>query len=125
MSFLGKKWIIRNETKDKATIEKILDNRGVEDVNAGLVFHDPFLFADMEKAVARVKESIAKNERIIVFGDYDVDGISGATILINILKRLRANVSYRLPHRVNDGYGLTEKFIDEFIENIFTKGFPK
>lgn len=115
-TFLGKKWVVKNTQQNKGTIAKILDNRGVEDIDAGLVFHDPFLFADMEKAVARVQEAIAKKERVIIFGDYDVDGISGATILINVLKKLGANVSYRLPNRVNDGYGLSEKFIDEFIE---------
>ncbi|MFA6917723.1 MAG: single-stranded-DNA-specific exonuclease RecJ, partial [Candidatus Gracilibacteria bacterium] len=116
MSFLGKKWIIKNETKDKGTIEKVLDNRKVADINDGMIFHDPFLLEDMEKAVARIKKAIEKQDRIIVFGDYDVDGISGAAIMIITLKKLGANVSYRLPHRVNDGYGLSEKFIDEFIE---------
>ena len=116
MSFLGKKWIVKNTAQDKDPLAKILSNRGVEDINEGLTLHDPFLFENMVTAVERVKEAIEKQDRIIVFGDYDVDGISGATIMINTLKKLGANVSYRLPHRVNDGYGLTEKFIDEFIE---------
>lgn len=116
MSFLGKKWNIKNTSQDKGPLAKILDNRGVDDIDEGLTLHDPFLLENMVQAVARVKEAIAKQERIIVFGDYDVDGISGATIMITTLKKLGANVSYRLPHRVNDGYGLSEKFIDEFIE---------
>jgi single-stranded-DNA-specific exonuclease len=115
MSFLGKKWIVRNTTAEKSTFEKILSNRGVADVNEGLTFHDPFLLDDMQKVVDRIKLAVGQKERVIVFGDYDVDGISGATIVINILKKLGAIVSYRLPHRVNDGYGLSEKFIDEFI----------
>jgi len=116
MSFLGKKWIVRNTAQTKTPFEKILENRNTNDINDGMIFHDPFIFPDMEKAVERIKKAIRNQERIIVFGDYDVDGISGATILINTLKKLGANVSYRLPHRVKDGYGLSEKFIDEFIE---------
>lgn len=116
MSFLGKKWIIKNTAQEKTLLEKILENRGVSDINEGAVLHDPFLFEDMEKSVDRVKKAIDSQERIIVLGDYDVDGISGAAILITTLKKIGANVSYRLPHRVNDGYGLSEKFIDEFIE---------
>ncbi|MDD3861883.1 MAG: DHH family phosphoesterase, partial [Candidatus Gracilibacteria bacterium] len=116
MSFLGKKWIIRNPDQNKDPLTKILENREVENIEDGAVLHDPFLFEDMKKAVERVKNAIQKQERIIVLGDYDVDGISGATILITTLRKMGANVSYRLPHRVNDGYGLSGKFIDEFIE---------
>lgn len=116
MSLLEKKWIVRNSDDTQSTFEKILFNRGVKNIDEGLVFHDPFLFTDMEKAVARIELAIKNNERIIVFGDYDVDGISGAVLMINVLKRLGANVSYRLPNRVSDGYGMSMKFIDEFIE---------
>ena len=116
MSFLGKKWIVKNTDQNKTPFEKILENRKIKDINDGMVFHDSFLFADMQKAVGRINEAVKNQERIIVFGDYDVDGISGAAILINTLKKLGANISYRLPHRVKDGYGLSEKFIDEFME---------
>jgi len=116
MSVLGKKWIIKNKDNSKNTFEKILENRGLLNTKQENILHDPFLFRDMEKSMARVKEAIKKQERIIIFGDYDVDGITGTAILVHILKKLGAKVSYRLPHRLEDGYGLSEKFIDEFIE---------
>ena len=114
MSVLGKKWIIKNSDESKNTFDKILENRGLlDDDKEEKTLHDPFLFKDMNRVIARIKEAIDKKERVVVFGDYDVDGITGTAILVHVLKKLGANVSYRLPHRVDDGYGLSEKFIDE------------
>ncbi len=124
-SLLNRNWKLKPHDETLNIIQNILINRGItdqDDVNAYLNpsykkgFHNPFLMKDMDKAVERVKEAVAKNERIIVFGDYDVDGISGTAVLVNALKQIGANVSYRLPHRVKDGYGLSTKFIDEFVE---------
>ncbi len=70
----------------------------------------------MEKTVERIKQAIKNKERIIVYGDYDVDGITATAILFQTLKELGAIVSYRLPDRQNDGYGLHKKFIEEFKE---------
>ena len=83
MSVLGKKWLIKNKDSKKSIFEKMLENRGFsKSIDEDLEFHDPYLFKDMEKAVSRIKEAIEKQERIIVFGDYDVDGITAAAILI-------------------------------------------
>ncbi len=117
MSVLGKKWVIKNSDESKNTFDKILENRGLlDDDKEEKTLHDPFLFNDMNRAVARIKEAVEKKERVVVFGDYDVDGITGTAILVHVLKKLGAQVSYRLPHRVDDGYGLSEKFIDELTE---------
>jgi len=116
MSLLGKKWIIKNNNPHKNVLEKVLENRGYDELKELDHLHDPFMFKGMEIAVKRLDSAIKNKERIIVFGDYDVDGISGTAILVSVLKKLNANVSYRLPNRTSDGYGLSEKFIDEFIE---------
>jgi single-stranded-DNA-specific exonuclease len=116
MSVLNKKWIIHNKSDDQTTIEKILGNRGLDGLTEDLPFHDPYLFADMEKAISRIKQAIDSKERVIIFGDYDVDGITSTAILVKTLQNLGATVSYRLPNREKDGYGLNPKFIDEFIE---------
>ncbi len=69
--------------------------------------HDPFLFVDMEKAVAIIFDCIEKNKNIVVHGDYDADGVCAAAIIISCLRKLGAqNVSVFLPHRETDGYGL-------------------
>lgn len=116
MSVLGKKWIIKNKDNSKTAFEKILSNRGMQRVEELKDFHDPFLFQDMKKSVIRIEKAVKNKERIIIFGDYDADGITAAAILIHTLKKMNANLSYRLPNRVTDGYGLSEKFIDEFAE---------
>lgn len=112
MSLLGKTWQLLDQT-DRPLAEKLQANRGLNDQN--LQFHDPFLFQQMERAVQRIIKAIEKQERIIIFGDYDVDGISSCALLFHVLQKCGALVSYRLPNRVSDGYGLSEKFIDEFI----------
>lgn len=75
-------------------------------------FLSPFLFQDAQKAVQIITECIKKNERILIFGDYDLDGMSGTAQLFLTLKHVGANVSYRLPSRA-DGYGLNTTFIEE------------
>lgn len=116
MSLRKKKWVIKNTDKDKTIFQKLLSNRDLKEDFEIKDFHDPFLFSDMKKAVERIDKAIANSERIIIFGDYDVDGISGTALLMHALTKVKANVSCRLPNRLEDGYGLSEKFIDEFIE---------
>jgi len=113
MSLKGKKWIVKNNSPESSTLEKIMELRSHVIENEIDTFHNPFLFTDMRKAVSRIKQAIKTNERIIIFGDYDVDGITGTAILFRILQNLGARVSCRIPHRENDGYGLSTKYIDE------------
>jgi single-stranded-DNA-specific exonuclease len=75
--------------------------------------HDPYLMPDMDKAVARILTAREARERIVIFGDYDVDGVSSTAILVRFLTEIGCEVSYRLPHRVHDGYGLKSYFFDE------------
>lgn len=116
MSVLKKRWVIKNHNKNLTVFQRLLENRKHLKLDENEDFHDPFLFANMHLAVERIYKAIENKDRIIIFGDYDVDGISSTAILGHTLGKLGANFSYRLPHRVNDGYGLSEKFIDEFIE---------
>ncbi len=68
--------------------------------------HDPFLLADMDKAVARVEQAIANRERITVYGDYDVDGITSTVILYQYLSERTEHLDYYIPSRMEEGYGL-------------------
>ncbi len=121
MSFLGKKWVIKNQT-DANLIDKMLENRGLktqEDVYGFFNYslnrlHDPFLLKDMQKAVDRLKEAIKKEEKIMIFGDYDVDGTSATALLHDFFQKIGANIHYRLPGRDKDGYGLKDYFIRDF-----------
>ena len=102
-------------------IARLLLNRGIEDLEAGQIFlnprleflHDPFLFKEMEPAVERIVKALKRKEPIMIFGDYDVDGITATSLLYLVLTRLGANVSYYIPNRVSEGYGLSEGGIRE------------
>ncbi len=77
---------------------------------------DPFLFKDMESAVKRVISAIYKNEKILIYGDYDADGICSTAILFNVLKSLGVDVETYIPFREIEGYGLNKKIVQVFIK---------
>ena len=96
------------------TVAGFLVHRGLSDAAAARRFlypeteqesYDPFLLRDMDKAVARICQAVEKKERIIVYGDYDVDGITATTVLVRCLRQLGADVSYYIPNRLTEGYG--------------------
>src|SRR3989338_6714520 len=68
----------------------------------------PSAFTDMDKAVARIRQAISSSEKILIYGDYDVDGVTAGAILFPILRSLGADVEIHLPHRVHEGYGLNK-----------------
>lgn len=75
--------------------------------------HSPFLMKDMEKAVDRICRAIKDGEQIILYGDYDVDGVTGTSLLFLFLKELGAQVSFFIPGRIEQGYGLHEQVLQE------------
>lgn len=79
-------------------------------------FYDPFLFRDMEKAVDLIISHIKKGNKIIVYGDYDADGVTSSVILSQTLEILKAKVETYLPDRVSEGYGLNKPAIEQIIE---------
>ena len=78
--------------------------------------HDPFLFEDMQNVVELIEKHISKNSKILIFGDYDVDGISASAILIKYFESVGARVTNFMPNRYEDGYGLTIPTIDKIFE---------
>lgn len=74
--------------------------------------HDPFLMKDMDKAVARLKEAIANNEKILIYGDYDVDGTTSVALVYSVLKEYHTNLGYYIPDRYTEGYGISFEGID-------------
>ena len=71
-------------------------------------FHDPFLMTDMKKAVEKIIDTVKKNKKIVIYGDYDVDGVTSVSILYMYLKSIGADVDYYIPSRLNEGYGMSE-----------------
>jgi single-stranded-DNA-specific exonuclease len=76
------------------------------------LFHSPFLLRDVEKAVARIRRAVEAHERIVIYGDYDVDGVTSVTLLYLYLTELGAQVGYYIPSRAGEGYGLSAQAID-------------
>lgn len=95
-------------------IGRILWHRGIRTYDAAQAFlhpaetpfHDPFLMADMEPAVHRILRAIARREPIVVYGDYDVDGMTSTTMLTKNIRALGGTVSYYIPNRFTEGYGI-------------------
>lgn len=119
----NKKWLIKhkrvqskskNHTQDIVSL--LLQERDIENSdelraflypNYELDVHSPFLFQNMNKAVSRIFEAVDKQEPIVVFGDYDADGVTSSTILYKTLKKIGANIlTVYIPHREDEGYGL-------------------
>lgn len=101
---LSKLIISRNIEVDD--IDNFLNGK-IEDIK------DPYEIKDMEKLVARVKTAIENKEKICIYGDYDVDGITSITVMYQFLINLGANVEYYLPDRLIEGYGVNNKALDE------------
>ncbi|MGM0830506.1 MAG: single-stranded-DNA-specific exonuclease RecJ [Bacillota bacterium] len=107
---------LANELKVPSLVAKLLINRDLDDVeearnflfDTGDSFHDPFLFEDMKKATERIHKAIENGERILVYGDYDADGVSSTSVLMTVLRDLGAEVEFYIPNRFSEGYGPNE-----------------
>jgi len=105
-------------------IAQVLVNRNVTEPEAAQEFlfgtldglHDPFLMKDMREAVERIKQGIYQREKILIFGDYDVDGILSVVMLHRALESLGAEVDYFIPERLKEGYGIKEEYIKIVLE---------
>lgn len=82
--------------------------------------HDPFLMKDMDLAVARLEKAVASQEKILVYGDYDVDGTTAVALVYSFIRRLTSSVDFYIPDRYDEGYGVSKKGIDWASDNGFT-----
>jgi single-stranded-DNA-specific exonuclease len=107
---------------------RILIERGIESFDDAKEFfrpsltglHDPWLMKDMNKAVERILSAVANQEKILVFGDYDVDGTTSIACLFQFLKKIYSNIDFYVPHRYREGYGVSKAGIDLAKENNFS-----
>ncbi len=107
---------------------KILVQRGIETFEEAKDFfrpslsslHNPWLMKDMDKAVERIITAINNDEKILVFGDYDVDGTTSVASVYQFLKKIYSNIDFYIPHRYREGYGISKAGIDFGKENGFT-----
>ncbi len=109
--------LLSKELNIAPLVASLLVSRGFDTVETAKAFlftetqdfHDPFLLEDMEKTVDRISQAISNNERILVYGDYDADGVSSTTVLMTALLEKGANVDFYIPNRFTEGYGPNEK----------------
>lgn len=134
---MDKRWIVK-ERGDFAVVKQLAGVLGVSEALANLMvqrsittaeearaffvpdlgyLHDPFLMKDMNIAVERVATAIKKNEKILVYGDYDVDGTTAVAMVYSFLKEQYSNVEYYIPDRYREGYGVSLQGIDFAYQN--------
>jgi len=126
--FPSKRWFIRDPNPERQVllsnaldihpiVAQLLINRGIQTIEEAQQFlsadlrhlHDPFLLTDMSAAVERIYQARDNNEIVMVFGDYDVDGVTSSVILNRLLRRLDIRVIHYIPHRIHEGYGLNHE----------------
>ena len=100
-------------------LAQLLLNRGITIISEAEKFiniklsdlHDPYLFSDMHKAVKLIRQAAKNKDKVMVFGDYDVDGITSVALLKNTLSKIGISALHYLPHRIKEGYGLTKNIL--------------
>ena len=111
---------LAQELNINKVLATLLIQRGIHTYEEARVFfrpslenlHDPFLMKDMDKAVERITSAIKKNERILVYGDYDVDGTTSVAMVYSFLRKFHHKIDYYIPDRYNEGYGISYKGIE-------------
>jgi len=128
----SKKWIVRERDTARAAqlaatlgvspiVADLLIARGHDDAESAQAFlnpsldqlHDPFLMRGMSEAVARLVRAIDRQEPILIYGDYDVDGTTGTAVLLRALRMLGATAGYHVPHRFTEGYGIRQDALEK------------
>ena len=136
---MEKRWIIQKS--DQKFVQKLAKDLGVNHIVAHLLvlrgienfddaklffrpelkhLHDPFLMKNMQDAVDRIEKAIANKEKVLVYGDYDVDGTTSVSMMYSFLKRFSPEIEYYIPCRYEEGYGISLKGIDYAKKNNFS-----
>ena len=119
---------LSNELKISPLSAQLLIDRGISTADEARAFvrpslsqlHDPFLMRDMDKAVERLSKAIAEHERIMVYGDYDVDGTTAVALMYTFLRTQTDNLIFYIPDRYTEGYGISYKGIDTALKEKCT-----
>jgi len=134
---MNKRWAVRDKPDnedvkklaDELTIDTVLStlliHRGIKNYEDARYFfrpdlrhlHDPFLMTDMEKAIERIETAIATDEKILIYGDYDVDGTTAVSLVYSFFSKLYSNIAYYIPDRYLEGYGISTQGIDYAVEH--------
>ncbi|MBP6230385.1 MAG: single-stranded-DNA-specific exonuclease RecJ [Paludibacteraceae bacterium] len=119
---------LKNDLGISPVLCKLLVQRGIHTLEEAKNFfrpqlsqlHDPFLLNDMDKAVARLNTAMGKKEKILIYGDYDVDGTTAVSVVYKFLQQFYSNIDFYIPDRYDEGYGISYKGMDYAAENDFS-----
>lgn len=134
---MEKRWVLKKEADSEVierlasaldvskTLANLLGQRGTETFEQAKQFfrpsleqlHDPFLMKDMDKAVNRITQAFNNGEKVVVYGDYDVDGTTAVALVYSFLKQIHRKLEFYIPDRYEEGYGISYKGIDHAISN--------
>jgi len=127
---MRKEWVIENTNiNEKSLIKRLLYSRGIkteEEIHEFLnplemKLTSPYVFTGMEKTVNRLSNAIEKNESVVIYGDFDADGVTSTSVLYKTLKYLGANVNYYIPDRENEGHGFDNKALIKLMTTVKPK----
>ena len=141
---MNKKWELYNHSKEE--IKNIAKKYNISEILATVLvnrdivksdeyvktfleptrndFHDPYKMPDMQKAVDRIMQAIKNKEKVIIYGDYDVDGITSTMVLKQFLDENGLEPGYKIPKRLNEGYGLNKTAIKEIANHGYNLIIP-
>lgn len=119
---------LRDELSVNAVIVELLLNRGIETYQDAKHFfrpsfdllHDPFLMKDMDKAISRIERAIGNKEKILIYGDYDVDGTTAVSVVYSFFRDFHSGLEFYIPDRYLEGYGISTTGIDYAADNGFS-----
>src|SRR5690554_5451717 len=119
---------LSHELNIKDSLSNLLVQRGINSFEKARLFfrpklthlHDPFLMKDMDKAITRIEEAIEKNEKIVIYGDYDVDGTTAVAVAYSFFREFYSKLTFYIPDRYKEGYGISKQGIDWAYENGYT-----
>src|SRR5690606_35543110 len=119
---------LREELNINAVLTELLVSRGIGSFDEAKQFfrpqlsdlHDPFLMQDMEKAISRVIQAIGNKEKILIYGDYDVDGTTAVAVVYSFFREFHSQLEFYIPDRYAEGYGISTQGIDYAAANGFT-----
>ena len=137
---MAKRWVLKDaadeelvkQLAEQLNITPVLSNmlvhRGVKDFEEARYFfrpselhlHDPFLMQDMEKAITRINEAIGRSEKVMIYGDYDVDGTTAVALVYSFFAKHHPSIEYYIPDRYKEGYGISTIGIDYAAANHIT-----
>ncbi|MFE7087688.1 single-stranded-DNA-specific exonuclease RecJ [Sphingobacterium spiritivorum] len=137
---MQKRWVLKSKSEHNKVI-KLSDELGISTVLSELLIareietfdqartffrpslealHDPFLMKDMDIAISRIEKAIGNNEKILIYGDYDVDGTTAVAVVYNFFREFHSRIEFYIPDRYAEGYGISMQGVDYAAENGFS-----